>query len=239
MRLVFIIATAAIATLIGCATAPTPPQQAAGGVETRTRSASVEHPRAPMPTQRSCCRASLRGPSRSTIVRSAAELVGATTITSEGRHISYDCAGVTRAVFLQHGIDLYDGNGNSGANGVRLIFNHMRQYGTLHQEPVPRPGDLVFFDNTWDFNGDGRLNDPLTHVGIVERVEPDGTVIFISRVADAIERYHMNLRHPHIHKTDGGRILNDYIRRKLPRDPDSMGRLTGELFASYGTRLPS
>jgi hypothetical protein len=98
---------------------------------------------------------------------------------------------------------------------------------------------LVFFDNTWDFNGDGEWNDPLTHVGIVERIESDGTVVFISRVADAIQRYRMNLRHPQIHKTADGRILNDYIRRKLPSDPNRLGRLTGELFMSYGTRLPS
>jgi hypothetical protein len=166
--------------------------------------------------------------------------VGATTITSEGRQIAYDCAGVTRAIFLKHGIDLYDGGpSDPDANGVRLIYDHVRRYGTLHQGPTAHTGDLVFFDNTWDFDRDGQLNDPLTHVGIVERIEPNGTVVFISRVTDAIQRYRMNLRHPRIHKTADGRILNDYIRRKLPTDPDSIGRLTGELFASYGTRLRS
>jgi NlpC/P60 family len=180
------------------------------------------------------------GPSRSTIVQTAAKLVGATTITSEGRQIAYDCAGVTRAIFLKHGIDLYDTGATApDANGVRLIYDHVRRQGALHQGPDAHPGDLVFFDNTWDFNGDGQLNDPLTHVGIVERIELDGTVVFISRVAGAIERYRMNLRHPHIHKTADGHIFNDYIRRKLPTDPDSMGRLTGELFALYGTRLGS
>jgi hypothetical protein len=100
-----------------------------------------------------------------------------------------------------------------------------------------RPGDLVFFDNTWDFNGDGKLNDPLTHVGVVERVKADGTVVFISRVTTTIARYRMNLGLPHVHKTAKGRVLNDYIRRKRPTDPDEMGRLTGELFAFYGARL--
>lgn len=193
-----------------------------------------------MPRPQGCCRPSALDPSRSSIVRSAATLVGATTIISEGRRIRYDCAGVTRAIFLKHGIDLYEGAaGDSAANGVRLIYNHVRRYGSLHRNQSPRPSDLVFFDNTWDFNGDGRLNDPLTHVGIVERTEADGTIIFISRVAGAIERYRMNLRHPHVHKTAAGRVLNDYIRRKLPSDPPGMGRLTGELFASFGARLPS
>jgi len=147
---------------------------------------------------------------------------------------------VTRAIFLKHGIDLYEGGtDDSAANGVRLIYNHVRRYGSLHRNQSPHPGDLVFFDNTWDYNGDGKLNDPLTHVGIVERTGADGTIVFISRVAGAIERYRMNLRHPHVHKTADGRVLNDFIRRKLPSDPPGMGRLTGELFASFGARLPS
>ena len=123
------------------------------------------------------------------------------------------------------------------ANGVRLIHAHIRNRGTFHQGPVVQPGDLVFFNNTWDYNGDGKVNDPLTHVGIVERQEPDGTVIFISRVAGAIERYRMNLALPHVHETADGRILNDYLRRKDVIDPANTGYLTGELFAQFATRV--
>jgi hypothetical protein len=231
MRFLFILGTIAVVTLVGCATP---------SIESPQRSISHQHPRMSMPSDRPCCQSALIGPSRSTIVQAAVKLIGATTITSEGRKIAYDCAGVTRAVFLEHGIDLYDADaGDPKANGVRLIYDHVRRQGTVHLGPDVHPGDLVFFDNTWDFNGDGELNDPLTHVGIVERLEPDGTVVFISRVADAIQRYRMNLLHPHVHKTADGRILNDYIRRKLPTDPDHVGRLTGELFAFFGSRLPS
>lgn len=222
MRSLFIMVTIAIVTLVGCVTPP------------------IERPRTSAPEMRLCCRSVELAPSRSAIVRTAAKLVGATTIESKGRRIAYDCAGVTRAIFLEHGIDLYDsGASDPKANGVRLIYAHVLQHGTFHQGPVVHPGDLVFFDNTWDFNGDGKLNDPLTHVGVVERVEPDSTVVFISRVADAIERYRMNLALPHVHKTADGRVLNDYMRRKLPTDPDDMSHLTGELFAFYGTRVGS
>ena len=220
MRFLFIMATIAIVTLVGCATPP------------------VERPRASAPEARPCCRFVERAPSRSAIVRTAAKLVGAKTLESNGRRIAYDCAGVTRAIFLKHGIDLYDGGAsNPEANGVRLIHAHIRQQGTFHQGPVVHPGDLVFFDNTWDYNGDGKVNDPLTHVGIVERQEPDGTVIFISRVAGAIERYRMNLGLPHVHETADGRILNDYLRRKDVIDPANTGYLTGELFAQFATRV--
>lgn len=220
MRILFIIATVAIVALVGCTTRP------------------AERPRASAPEARPCCRSVELAPSRTAIVRTAARLVGAKTIESKGRHIAYDCAGVTRAIYLKHGIDLYSGGPSEpNANGVRLIHAHIRQQGTFHQGPVVHPGDLVFFDNTWDYNGDGKVNDPLTHVGIVERQEPDGTVVFISRVAGAVERYHMNLALPHIHKTADGRILNDYLRRKDVIDPADTDYLTGELFAQFATRV--
>jgi hypothetical protein len=47
----------------------------------------------------------------------------------------------------------------------------------------------------------------------------------------------MNLSQPHVHKTAEGRVLNDYIRRKGVGDPANADRLTGELFAIFGTRI--
>lgn len=219
-RMVFIWFIIALMTLVGC-TSTTPDQRDPQKVEGSR-----------------CCQRVEATPRRAAIVRTAARLVGANTIEVNGRRIVYDCAGVTRAIYLEHGIDLYEGlSSGDRANGVRLIYANVRQYGTLHQGPIVPLGDLVFFDNTWDFNGDGLLNDPLTHVGVVEQVESDGTVVFISRVAGAIERYRMNLALPHVHQTTDGHVLNDYIRRKRPGDSKEAGHLTGELFAFYGTRV--
>jgi len=222
MRFLFIMATIAIVTLVGCVTSPT------------------ERSRMSAPKASPCCRSVELALSRTAIVETAVKLVGATTVESNGRHIAYDCAGVTRAVFLKHGIDLYDGKlSDSHTNGVRIIHAHIRQQGRFHRGPVAYPGDLVFFNNTWDYNGDGKVNDPLTHVGIVEQQESDGTVIFISRVAGAVERYRMNLGLPHVHKTADGRILNDYLRRKHVGDRANTFYLTGELFAQFATRVRS
>lgn len=220
MRFAIIGATIALLTLVGCSTTP------------------IHHPAAPGLTVVPIPKSPTGSATRAGVVRTAVKLLGAKTIEQNGRRIAYDCAGVTRAIYLEHGIDLYASHvSDRQPNGVRLIYHHVRQHGQLHQGPTVMPGDLVFFDNTWDFNGDGKLNDPLTHVGVVERIESDGTVVFISRVADAVERYRMNLALPHVHKTADGRVLNDYIRRKRPTDPDDMGHLTGELFTFYGTRL--
>ena len=53
-----------------------------------------------------------------------------------------------------------------------------------HPSPMMRPprvGDLVFLDETYDRNGDGRINalDTLTHIGIVEEVKSGGTFIML------------------------------------------------------------
>ena len=187
--------------------------------------------------EQGCCRSIEISSRRAAIVQTASRLVGARTLQVNGKRIAYDCAGVTRAIYLEHGIDLYNsGSSDPKANGVKLIHHHISRYGRLYKGPVVRPGDLIFFDNTWDYNGDGIVNDPLTHVGIVERQESDGTVIFISRVAGAIERYRMNTALPHVHKTADGRVLNDYIRRRDLDDPFNTAYLSGELFAGFGTR---
>lgn len=217
-RMVLIGFLVALATLVGCAT-PT-------GDRSRGDTAG-----------QACCKSVEASSRRAAIVKTASKLVGATTIKANGKRIAYDCAGVTRAIFLAHGIDLYDnGSPDPKANGVRLIHHHISRQGSFHEGPVVRPGDLVFFDNTWDYNGDGLVNDPLTHVGIVERQERDGTILFISRVAGAIERYRMNLALPHVHRTAEGRVLNDYIRRKDFDDPADTPYLTGELFAAFGSQ---
>jgi hypothetical protein len=79
------------------------------------------------------------------------------------------------------------------------------------------------------------VNDGLTHLGLVDDVEPDGTVLVIHRVARGVVRYRMNLTAPTTAKGPTGKVLNDGLR--LPGN-GSAPRLTGELFVSFGTLLP-
>ena len=185
-----------------------------------------------------CC-VLANGASRQTaLAQTAVGLVGRSRIEVGGRHYMADCSGFVRGVYAVQQIDLYDGLGElDGGNGVSRIYTHVVEHGRIHYGPSVHPGDLVFFHNTWDFNRDGLPNDPLTHVGIVETVERDGTVIFVSWVSAGVERYRMNLRQPSIHKTTDGRVLNDRIRRRGAGDPESTRYLTGQLFAAFGTLL--
>ncbi|MGH7207510.1 MAG: hypothetical protein ACREI2_15030, partial [Nitrospiraceae bacterium] len=164
---------------------------------------------------RTCCDMVVETPRQKALAQAAIGFLGKSRIEVNGRRFTFDCSGLARGVYVTQGIDLYDGLGElDGGNGVGRIYGHVMRHGRIHYGPTVHPGDLVFFHNTWDFNRDDRFNDPLTHVGVVEGIERDGTVVFVSQVAGGIERYRMNLKTSDTHRTSDGRVLNDFMRRK-------------------------
>lgn len=150
-----------------------------------------------------------------------------------------DCSHFVRDAFLELGIDVFASDAAGGANGVRLVHRFVEQHGRNDATRVA-PGDLVYFDDTWDKNRNRRVDDPLTHVGIVESLEPDGTIFVIHRSGRGVVRDPMNLARPADHKDETGRTINAYLRS--PTAPAGAGarRLMGELFAGFGRlRLPT
>jgi hypothetical protein len=119
---------------------------------------------------------------------------------------------------------------------VAAIYRFAGRHGRVYEGGRPLPGDLVFFKETYDRNRDGRRNDGLTHVGLVDDVEADGTVVIIHRVARGVVRYRMNLGHPDQAASPQGRRWNDWLRTEQPGAP---AQLTGQLFAGYATLLPT
>lgn len=183
-----------------------------------------------------CCAMEKGVPRQAALARTAVRFVGQSRIQVGGRNYTPDCSGFVRGVYASQRVDLYGGLGElDGGNGVGRIFTHVVEHGRIHYGPTVHPGDLVFFHNTWDFNRDGLPNDPLTHVGVVEKVDLDGTVVFVSSVSAGIERYRMNLKHPDTHKASDGRVLNDFLRRRHAGDARGTYYLAGRLFAAFGT----
>lgn len=172
--------------------------------------------------------------SRETVVSAAQGFVGKTSLTVGGKRFGDDCTGFIRAVFEPLGVNLMT-EGQPGDNGVTAMWRFASHHGRLFEHGRPMPGDLVFFRETYDLNRDGQVNDGLTHIGLVEDVEADGTVVLIHRVARGVVRYRMNLSNPTQLKTADGRRLNDWLRTEAP---GSKPRLTAELFAGYATLLP-
>ena len=124
-------------------------------------------------------RVSDRYAERQRLADAALSLVGAERIVVGGQKFPNDCSGFVRAVYASRGIDVYRTPRLARAdNGVRIIHKFSGDREGLHRRVFPRIGDLVFFDRTWDRNGNGRDGDDrLTHVGIVEHVDDDGAVV--------------------------------------------------------------
>jgi hypothetical protein len=97
----------------------------------------------------------------------------------------------------------------------------------------PAPGDLVFFDDTWDRNGNGRMDDPFTHLGLVEWVDAEGTVTFLHRAGAGVVRGHLALDRPDTFRAANGAELNAPLRVRVSKD-DRAPALAGELFVGFG-----
>ena len=171
---------------------------------------------------------------REAALKTARALVGSSRIIVRSHRYPDDCTGLVRAVFDEVGVDLMR-EATSRDNGVTAIFRFATKHGHIFEGGRPVPGDLVFFKETYDRNRDGRNNDGLTHVGLVDDVEADGTVVIIHRVARGVVRYRMNLGHPDDALSTDGRRWNDWLRSP---SVGARPQLTGQLFAGYATLLP-
>lgn len=87
----------------------------------------------------------------------------------------------------------------------------------------PKPGDLVFFNA-----GDKKQ---LAHIGFVEEVLPDNTILFIHHMSGLIIRSRMNLKSPNLQMDPQNQTrLNHVLRRANQKK----GYTAGQLFAGFG-----
>jgi cell wall-associated NlpC family hydrolase len=165
------------------------------------------------------------------VAQRAAGLVGASL---SSYHVPDDCSGLVRLAYQSVGVELLSLGTRPGENAASAMYRRAQAKGALHRK-MPQPGDIIFFRETYDRNRDGLRNDGVTHVGVIESVARDGTVVFVHRGGKGVGRARMNLRHTR-HQGTGGRVLNDYIRRA---EQGERARLTSELFVGYAssTRL--
>ncbi|OJT19637.1 hypothetical protein BO221_35330 [Archangium sp. Cb G35] len=156
--------------------------------------------------------------------------VGLSSLRRVSHSVNDDCSGLANLAYRKRGLSLMPERTLPGENGVAAIYRKARSLGSLHK--TPRPGDLVFFRETYDRNRDGRRNDGLTHIGVVERVDRDGTVTFVHRAGGGVKRAKLHLRQPALRRDAKGRVLNDYLRRP---EKATYPRLAGELLAGFAT----
>jgi len=154
-----------------------------------------------------------------------------------GETFNGDCSGFVEAVYALEGIQLRRVLQTVAPRETSAVAAAWEAAGKTGQRwrggDWPSPGDLVFFDDTWDRDGDGRRDDPLTHVGLVEWVDVDGTVTFLHRGGQGVTRAKLNLRWPDRPRGEDGRPLNAPLRARASRADDGPA-LAGQLFVGYG-----
>jgi hypothetical protein len=172
------------------------------------------------------------------LTEGARYVLGRRELVVRGRRFPYDCTGTVLAIYWYAGIDLardfikYDGN------GVNRLFRTLEKEQLLYSDAFPVAGDIVFWDNTYDRNGDGLWNDPLTHVGMVVKAEADGSIEYVHlNNTRGIVIEHMNLLQPDLHQRlvrGQARIFNSPIRLKEAGRPHPPQWLAGQLYRVLG-----
>jgi hypothetical protein len=159
-----------------------------------------------------------------------------------GEHFNPDCSGFIEAVYATEGIQLrriLQTAAPRETSAVAAAWEATRRFGERWTRgDWPAPGDLAFFDDTWDRNGNGRRDDPLTHVALVEWVDVDGTVTFLHRAGNGVTRGYLNLARPDAARDGAGKPLNSPLRVRRGHD-DAGPVLAGQLFVGYGRIDPA
>jgi len=199
---------AALALLSGCATVrphPLPPpagERRAGPRQTRGAGpafALADQPNLPADVK--------------TAIATALTLVGRRDIVVDGIDYGDDCAALVRASFARAGRPLPD-----AARDAQTIELVARVRGALRTGLRPSPGDLIFFS---DLPGGA-----VAHVGLVARMDPDGTAMVLHRTARGVMRVRVNLGYAEqTNDPSTGRRINDLLVASGATEGIPAGRL--------------
>jgi len=172
-----------------------------------------------------------------------------------GKRDGGDCSGFVSLINYKTGTPFYQERELSqsfdNARKSRAMFNLMSKKGNAYETRLPNLGDLVFFENTErkpavKTKGKGKekvvvkqpavnVAENITHVGIVTKVEQDGTVEFIHHSNGKNILDYMNFNYPMLTNKDG-KVINTYMKRcpsqKGAAQPQCMNIA---FFVAYGT----
>lgn len=116
---------------------------------------------------------------------------------SVDRSYFLDCSGALLAIYYNAGIDLEKCYTGYSGNGVKRLYHSLRDNKLIFNTKFPQAGDLIFWDNTWDRNGDKKYNDYFTHAGMVVDVDKKGNITYIHHnYRKGLVYEKMNLFHP-------------------------------------------
>ncbi len=171
------------------------------------------------------------------LVEEAYRILGMEKLFVRGKSFSLDCSGTVMAIYWYAGIDLGRNFSKYTGGGTERIYKYLDDEDLLYTTKRPVPGDIIFWDNTYDKNGNGKTDDLLTHMGMVVTADEKGNIEYIhENYRKGIILAKMNLFKPdqYFEIVSGKKIvLNDPMRMRGSPE-SSAGWLSGELYRNFG-----
>ena len=160
----------------------------------------------------------------------------------KGKRDGGDCSGFVNLVNNKNNYAFYSpkelDKNYDNARKSRAMYNLMRKKNRTYSDELPYIGDLIFFEDTErrKSKGSGNVAENITHVGIVTRVDADGTVEFIHHSRGRNKLDYMNLKYPTLTKKDG-KTINTYMKRCSSKKGQIVRTdcLNHAFFVAYGT----
>ncbi|MBN1835188.1 MAG: CHAP domain-containing protein [Spirochaetales bacterium] len=165
-------------------------------------------------------------------------VLGRRELVIRGRRFNMDCTGAVLAIYYYAGIDLSRDFDRYSGGGVMRLYQSLEARDLVYDSRAPATGDIIFWDNTYDRNGDGQWNDGLTHVGMVMAAGEDGTIEYVHlnyRKGIVIE--YMNLNSPDVHQNlerGSVQIVNSPMRMKQKDQGHPERWLSSQLYRNLG-----
>lgn len=158
-----------------------------------------------------------------------------------GKRDGGDCSGFINLVNMKNGHPYYLEKELSesfdNARKSRAMFNVMHKKGMTFEGREPRPGDLVFFENTERRKSKSKIKvaENITHVGIVTRIDADKTVQFIHHSNGKNIVDYLNFEYPKMTHKEDGKVINTYMKRCPSKKSVNVACLNLAFFVAYGT----
>ncbi len=119
----------------------------------------------------------------------------------------------------------------TAGQGLDRLVATAKKKRAYHTRGAPREGDIVLFDNQWDANINGRLDDRLTGCGVVTWTDGEKFQAIV-RTGNAPRRVTAWPGGPARRIVDGEKV-NDFLRVPSRSDPVDTPYLAGQLYVGY------
>lgn len=150
-----------------------------------------------------------------------------------------DCSGFVELVNFQNSQPYYKSGElsqfHNNTNRSKAIFNIMMANNRIFDKETPKVGDLVFFEDTLQKSKRNVGSRNITHIGIVTKLDDDGTIHFIHNIQgkNRVDQLNMQFSQTPI---VSGKSVNSYLKRCDSSTPKQKC-LSAYYFSAFATPL--